>query len=92
MQASLPMLVGLLAGCLSTYSFVPQVWKCWRTGDTEAISLRMFAVRAFGLLLWTVYGFTIGSLPILVFSASGLVLSSIILVLKFRGSRSPAPC
>jgi MtN3 and saliva related transmembrane protein len=90
MQATLPVLVGFAAGCIGLYSFVPQVLKCCRTGDTAAISLRMFAVRTFGLLLWTVYGFAVGSLPILVFSALGLVLSSVILVLKVRGSR-PQP-
>ena len=87
MQGSLSTLIGLLAGLLGTYSFVPQVWKCWRLGDTAAISLRMFAVRTFGLLLWTVYGFAAGSLPVLVFSALGLVLSSVIVMLKVRGSR-----
>lgn len=92
MLASLPTLVGLIAGCLSTYSFVPQVWKCWRTGDTAAISLRMFAVRAFGLLLWTIYGFAVGSLPVLIFSALSLVLSSIILALKVRGSPAAPAC
>jgi MtN3 and saliva related transmembrane protein len=88
MEASFPTLVGLIAGLLSTYSFVPQVAKCWRTGDTAAISLRMFAVRAFGLLLWTIYGFVVGSLPVLLFSALSFVLSSIILALKVRGSRA----
>jgi MtN3 and saliva related transmembrane protein len=95
MQATLPVLVGFAAGCIGLYSFVPQVLKCCRTGDTAAISLRMFAVRIFGLLLWTIYGFVLGSLPVLVFSALGLVLSAIILVLKVRGSRMQAadePC
>ncbi len=68
MEVMLPTLVGLAAGCIGTYSFVPQVLKCWRTGDTGAISLRMFAVRSFGLLLWTIYGFAVGSLPVLVFT------------------------
>ncbi|WP_207478081.1 SemiSWEET family sugar transporter [Arenibaculum pallidiluteum] len=62
MESVVPMLIGLIAGCLSTYSFVPQVVKCWRTGETAAISLRMFAVRTFGLLLWTGYGLAVGSL------------------------------
>jgi MtN3 and saliva related transmembrane protein len=88
MEEMLPTLIGVAAGCIGLYSFVPQVVKCCRTGDTAAISLRMFAVRTFGLLLWTVYGFAIGSLPVLIFSALGLVLSSAILVLKVRGGRS----
>src|SRR3954451_15637045 len=88
MQDWLPSLVGYLAGCLATYSFVPQVLKCWRTGDTAAVSLRMFAVRTFGLLLWTLYGFVVGSSPVLIFSALSLALSAAIMILKVRSSRS----
>ena len=88
MEVPLSTLIGFAAGCIGLYSFVPQVLKCCRTGDTAAISLRMFAVRTFGLLLWTIYGFALGSLPVLIFSALGLVLSSVILVLKVRGSRT----
>ena len=81
-------LVGFGAGCIGLYSLLPQVVKCCRSGDVAAISLRMFAVRIFGLLLWTVYGYALGSLPVLIFSALGLVLSTVILVLKVRGSRT----
>jgi MtN3 and saliva related transmembrane protein len=92
MDPVLPTMVGLAAGCLGIYGFVPQISKCWRTGETAAISLRMFAVRAFGGVLWTIYGFAVWSLPVLIFSALGLVLISIILVLKIRGSRAEATC
>ncbi len=88
MEAMLPTLVGLAAGCIGTYSFVPQVLKCWRTGETGAISLRMFAVRTFGASLWTFYGFVIWSIPVLIFSAIGLLLCSTILVLKVRRTRN----
>ena len=88
MSISLSTLIGLLAGCLATYSFVPQVVKCWRTGDAAAVSLKMFALRSFGLVLWTIYGFVIGSLPVLIFSATGLVLSATIMALKVRCSHN----
>jgi len=87
MDISLSVLAGFAAGCIGLYSFVPQVVKCCRTGDVAAISLRMFAVRTLGLLLWTVYGYALGSLPVLIFSTLGLILSSVVLVLKVRGSR-----
>ncbi len=87
MDVSLSTLFGSAAGCMGLYSLVPQVMKCCRTGDVAAISLRMFAVRIFGLVLWTIYGFALGSLPVLVFSALGLILSSVILFLKVRGAR-----
>ena len=85
---SLPTLVGLLAGCLSTSSLVPQVLKCWREGLTEAVSKKMFVTRAFGLVLWCVYGFFAGSLPVVIFSSLNLGLSLLILMLTIRNSSS----
>jgi MtN3 and saliva related transmembrane protein len=86
-----PLAAGLVAGCLSTYSLVPQVLKIWREGDAEAVSKRMFAVRAFGLALWAVYGYVAGSLPITIFSSLSLLLSAAILVLKARAARRAHP-
>ena len=87
----LPLAAGLVAGCLSTYSLVPQVLKIWREGDAEAVSKRMFAVRAFGLALWAVYGYVAGSLPITIFSSLSLLLSAAILVLKARAAKRAHP-
>src|SRR3954451_18741055 len=81
---SLPTLVGLVAGCMSSWSLVPQLLKCWREGLTEAVSKRMFATRAFGLVLWCIYGYFAGSLPVGIFSPINLVLSVTILVLTIR--------
>jgi MtN3 and saliva related transmembrane protein len=88
MVVPLSTLIGVAAGCIGLYSLVPQVMKCCRSGETAAISLRMFALRIFGLVLWTIYGFALGSLPVLIFSALGLVMSSVIVVLKVGGARS----
>ena len=87
----LPIAVGLVAGVLSIWSFGPQVLKIWREGDTEAISLRTFVLRAFGSALWTIYGFGIGSLPVLIFSASNFILCTTVMVLKVRNSKAPQP-
>ena len=86
---SLPTLVGLLAGCLSVSSLVPQVLKCWREGLTEAVSKRMFATRASGQVLWCAYGFFAGSLPVVIFSSLLFALSTAILILAIRGQPVP---
>ena len=88
LAASLPTIVGLVAGCLSTSSLVPQVLKCWREGLTEAVSKKMFATRAFGLVLWCIYGFFAGGLPVVIFSTVNLCLSITILVLTIRNSKA----
>jgi MtN3 and saliva related transmembrane protein len=75
--------IGTVAGILSTASFVPQVLKAWREG-TESISQRMYMVTVSAFTLWTLYGFVIGSWPVIVFNALSLILSGAILTLKLR--------
>ena len=87
----LPTLLGTAAGILSTASFVPQVIKAWREGKTEAISKRMYFVTVSAFSLWIVYGFLLGSLPLIVFNSLSLVLSGTILVLKLRQPRRRKP-
>ncbi len=89
MQAWLPTVLGLVAGCCSTAAFVPQVLKIRREGDTRAISLRMYVMRVAGFVLWLGYGFALGSLPLIVFNALNLLLGGAALALKVRGDARP---
>ncbi len=90
MDFSTESLIGVIAGLCSTSSFVPQVVKAWREGNTEAISKRMYIVTVSAFTLWIVYGVMIESWPIIAFNAASLALSGAILVLKVRTSRKPA--
>jgi MtN3 and saliva related transmembrane protein len=89
MQAWLPTILGLVAGCCSTAAFVPQVLKIWREGDTRAISLRMYVMRVAGFALWLGYGFALGSVPLVVFNVLNLLLGGTVLALKVRGDARP---
>lgn len=42
MDASVTELIGLVAGCLTTGSFIPQVIKILKTRDVSGISLVMY--------------------------------------------------
>ncbi len=77
-------LLGITAGFLTTISFVPQVIKTWRTRSTRDISAGMFLTFCSGIFLWVLYGFVIGSLPIIVTNIVTFALALIILVLKLR--------
>lgn len=90
MSEWLPTILGTVAGTLSTASFVPQVLKAWRERDTGAISKRMYCVTVSAFVLWTAYGFLLGSLPLIIFNALSLVLSGTILVMKLRNDRHPS--
>lgn len=77
-------IVGTVAGLCSTGSFIPQVIKAWRGGDTAAISKRMYVVTVSAFSLWIVYGLMIASFPLIAFNAASLLLSGSILLLKLR--------
>ena len=79
--------LGTAAGLCTVGSFVPQVVKAWREGDTNAISLRMYLVLVAGFVFWLGYGLLIGSWPIMLVNVANLVLSAAILWLKLRDSK-----
>ncbi|HKH35143.1 MAG TPA: SemiSWEET family transporter [Beijerinckiaceae bacterium] len=74
----------------STSSFLPQVVKAIRQGDTGAISKRMYIVTVTAFVLWIAYGFVIGALPLVIFNSLSLLLSGTILFLKIRNDRRAA--
>ncbi len=90
MNSWLPTILATVAGILSTASFVPQVLKAWKERDTAAISKRMYMVTVTAFILWSAYGFMIGSWPLIVFNLLSLCLSSSILFLKIRSDRHEA--
>ncbi|TAN40182.1 MAG: hypothetical protein EPN25_08575 [Nitrospirae bacterium] len=77
-------LVGLCAGTLTTTAFLPQVIRTWKTRSAKDISTGMFIMFCSGIALWTVYGFLIRSLPVIITNVTTFILASIILVLKLR--------
>jgi MtN3 and saliva related transmembrane protein len=80
--------LGLAAGLCTSLSFVPQVLKAWREGDTAAISKRMYVASLIAYGLWIVHGLMIGALPVILFNVINVVLAGIILALKLRQSRA----
>jgi MtN3 and saliva related transmembrane protein len=81
--------LGYLAALLTTLSFFPQALKTLRSGDTSAISLRMYGLCTLGIALWAVYGFCTGDGPLIVANLVTLVPAGIVLERKVRDLRAP---
>ena len=77
-------LVGLAAAVCSMASYIPQIAKIVRERDASAVSLRMYLVTVTGFVFWIAYGVLIGSWPVAASNAVTLMLSAIILILKWR--------
>ena len=76
--------LGFIAGTLTTIAFVPQVIKIWKSRHARDISMGTFALFSFGVLLWLLYGFQLGALPIILANGITLLLSLTILVFKLK--------
>ena len=76
--------LGLVASCFTTASFVPQVWRTWKTRDVTGISLPTYLIITFGLALWLLYGWLRGDLPLIVANAVMVLLTGAITVMKIR--------
>lgn len=77
-------ILGLIAGLFTTIAFVPQVIKTWKSKHAHDISLAMFSLFSSGVALWIVYGFIIGSLPVILANVVTLALALTILILKLH--------
>jgi MtN3 and saliva related transmembrane protein len=79
-------IIGYIAGALTTISFVPQVIRTWKLKETKDFSLVMLLLFAAGMLLWTAYGIWINSPPIIVANivTFGLVLILLWMKIKYQ--------
>lgn len=83
-QLGFATVLGLVAGTLTTLSFLPQLLKAWKSRSTHDISIGMFSLLAVGITLWIVYGVVTSDLPVVVANSVTLVLVGLILALKLR--------
>lgn len=84
MELSTTDLLGIVAGSLTTASFLPQVVKAWRSGHTKDVSIFMFLLLFIGLVLWIAYGIVKGDMPIVLANAISIALVSAILYFKIK--------
>ncbi|RXP45935.1 hypothetical protein EC396_14795 [Lutibacter sp. HS1-25] len=77
-------IIGLIAAVLTTSSFVPQVYKTWKTKSVGNISLTMYIAMFLGILLWLVYGIHIHSISMILANSITAVLTLIMLIFKLR--------
>ncbi|MBK6483239.1 MAG: SemiSWEET transporter [Chitinophagaceae bacterium] len=77
-------ILGLIAGALTSISFLPQVIKTWRSGSARDLSLSMFGIFSLGVTLWLIYGLMVNSIPIIAANTLTLALCLVILYFKLK--------
>jgi len=77
-------LVGYFAGFLTTFSFVPQVLKTWKSKTASDLSLGMFLAFSLGVFCWLVYGILLDEAPMIFWNAVTLIFAMALLVMKLK--------
>lgn len=77
-------IIGYIAAAATTIAFFPQALHTIKTKDTKAISLGMYIVFTFGVVMWLLYGIFSKNMPIILANTITLVLALIILGYKIR--------
>lgn len=75
-------LIGLIAGALTTVSFVPQIIKIAKTKHVKDLSLFMYLIMLTGIILWLVYGILIREMPVIAANTVTVLLCSYVIVMK----------
>ncbi|MBS3106390.1 SemiSWEET transporter [Candidatus Woesearchaeota archaeon] len=77
-------LIGFTAATLTTFSFLPQVVKIWKTKRAQDLSLLTFSIYFVGICLWFTYGL-LRKDPVLIFANTIMILlAGSILALKIK--------
>jgi len=79
---SIPEMIGYLAACLTTLSFLPQAIMTIKTKDTDSLSMGMYSMFTAGVLLWLMYGIFKQDKAIIFANAVTFLLAATILGFK----------
>ena len=75
-------MIGSIAAILTTFAFLPQVFRVVKTKDTGSIALGMYVMQVIGIALWL--ALRIGDLPLILANSVSFLFSGIILFYKLK--------
>lgn len=82
-------LLGLLAGCCSTFALAPQAVKVWKTQMVDQLSIGMLGLMMSGAILWLTYGLLRSDISIIWANAVALFFIAYMLTKKVTDMRRP---
>ncbi len=79
--------LGFVAGALVTCSLVPQLIRVFKLKSAREISVLFTTLLLLGLIVWLVYGVSLGLAPVILWNAIGAVLTIGLLYAKLKYGR-----
>lgn len=82
LPASTVELIGYFGSFLTSITFIPQVYKSWKSKSVGDLSTWMVIIVVTSTLVWLVYGYAIHSGPVMVANTIVLLLTLVLLYFK----------
>ena len=76
-------ITGLLGAFLSSITFIPQVYKVWKTKSVGDLSLMMMLIVSSSTIIWLVYGIALVLWPVILANGFIFLLSLLLIYFKF---------
>jgi MtN3 and saliva related transmembrane protein len=77
-------ILGLIAGTITSITFLPQVIQIWKTKSAKDLSAPMLYLLVLGVSLWLTYGILINDAPIIYTNSMVLGMSLLMIYFKFK--------
>lgn len=77
-------ILGLVAGTITSITFLPQVVKIWKTRSATDISLSMLLLLLLGVIMWLTYGILVKDAAIIYTNSMVLLMGLIMLFFKLK--------
>jgi MtN3 and saliva related transmembrane protein len=77
-------ILGLAAGTITSFTFIPQVIQIWKTKSAKDLSLVMLLLLITGVSMWLGYGILVKDAAIIYTNSMVLAMSLIMLFFKFK--------
>ena len=77
-------ILGLTAGTITSFTFIPQVIQIWKTKSAKDLSIVMLLLLILGVSMWLIYGILVKDAAIIYTNSMVLAMSLIMLFFKFK--------
>lgn len=77
-------IVGHFGSFLSSVTFLPQVYKTWKTRSAGDLSLLMMLIVTTSTVVWLIYGIALQLWPVIICNAVICLLSLLLIFFKLR--------
>ena len=77
-------MLGMLAGTITSITFLPQVIKVWKSRSAKDLSLLMLVLLMIGVSLWLAYGLVMADAAIIYTNSMVLLMTLILLFFKLK--------